>query len=178
MTPLYERLHALKIALPREAPPVVAGYVPVFVPFVQTGNLIYLSGRLAKKDGHPWSGQLGADVTTAEGKDAARGIAIEMLATLHVALGDLDRVRRIVRLFVMVNSTQQYTEPHVVANGASELLIDVFGERGAHARTAVCVAQAPFGACVESDLIVEVDGAILTVARSESPAPSERPRPE
>ena len=93
----------------------------------------------------------------AEGKQAARGIAIEMLATLRVALGDLEHVQRIVRLFVMVNCTPQYTEPHVVANGASELFMEVFGERGAHARSAIGVAQVPFGACVEIDMVVEVD---------------------
>lgn len=158
MTTVYERLKALHIAIPDEPPPVVDGYVPLFVPFVETGNLIYLSGRLAKKGGRPWSGQLGAEISTAEGRGAARGIAIEMLATLHAALGDLSRVRRIVRLFVMVNSTPHYTEPHEVANGASELFNEVFGERGAHARTAVCVAQAPFGACVEIELIAEVVG--------------------
>lgn len=157
MTPsIRERLHALQITLPEEAPPVVPGYVPVFVPFVRSGNLLYLSGRLAKRDGQLWVGKLGERVTSAEGMQAARGIAIEMLATLRAALGDLENVQRIVRLLVMVNCTPRYTEPHVVANGASELFMEVFGERGAHARSAVGVAQLPFGACVEMDLIVEV----------------------
>jgi enamine deaminase RidA (YjgF/YER057c/UK114 family) len=153
---IQERLSELQITLPDEAPPVVPGYVPVFVPFVRTGNLLYLSGRLAKRDGELWVGKLGEQVTSAEGQQAARGIAIEMLATLRVALGDLEDVQRIVRLLVMVNCTLRYTEPHVVANGASELFMEVFGERGAHARSAVGVAQVPFGACVEMDLIVEV----------------------
>lgn len=157
MTPsIRERLHAQQITLPDEAPPVVAGYVPVFVPFVRTGNLLYLSGRLAKKDGELWIGKLGDQLTSAEGKAAARGIAIEMLATMQAALGDLENIRRIVRLLVMANCAPQYTEPHVVANGASELFMEVFGERGAHARSAVGVAQLPFGVCVEMDLIVEV----------------------
>jgi enamine deaminase RidA (YjgF/YER057c/UK114 family) len=156
MSTVQERLRALQITLPNEAPPVVAGYVPAFVPFVRTGNLLYLSGRLAKRDGELWVGKLGEQITSAEGKLAARGIAIEMLTTLREALGDLENVRRIVRLFVMVNCTTQYTEPHVVANGASELFVEVFGERGAHARSAVGVAQVPFGACVEMELIVEV----------------------
>lgn len=161
-TSIQERLRALQITLPNEAPPVVPGYVPVFVPFVRTGNLLYLSGRLAKKDGQLWVGKLGEDVTSAEGKEAARGIAIEMLATMQAAVGDLENVRRIVRLLVLVNCTLRYTEPHVVANGASELFMEVFGERGAHARSAVGIAQAPFGACVEMDLIVEVADSAAT----------------
>lgn len=155
-TSIAERLRALQITLPDEAPPVVPGYVPVFVPWVRTANLLYLSGRLAKKDGQLWIGKLGEQVSSAEGKQAARGIAIEMLATLRAALGDLENVARIVRLLVMVNCTPDFTEPHVVANGASELFMEVFAERGAHARSAIGIASAPFGACVEMDLIVEV----------------------
>lgn len=83
MTTVEERLRALQITLPAEAPPVVPGYVPVFVPFVRTGNLLYLSGRLAKRDGELWVGKLGDEVTAAQGKLAARGIAVEMLATLR-----------------------------------------------------------------------------------------------
>lgn len=153
---VYERLKELQITLPDVPPPVVDGYVASFVPFVRTGNLVYVSGRLAKKDGKPWSGKLGEQITTPEGKQAARGIAIELLATLHAALGDLNKVSRIVRLLVLVNSAPHFTEPHVVANGASELFLEVFGERGAHARSAFGVAQIPFGCCVEIDLIVEV----------------------
>lgn len=155
MTTVYERLKGLQITLPDVPPPVVDGYVPVFVPFVRTGNLVFLSGRLAKKDGKPWVGKLGADITTAEGKQAARGIAIECLATLQ-ALGDLDKLKRIVKLLVLVNSAPTFTEPHEVANGASELFVKIFGERGAHARTAFGVAQIPFGSCVEIEMIVEV----------------------
>lgn len=156
MTTIYERLNALQITLPNVQPPVVDGYVAAFVPFVRTGNLIYLSGRLAKKDGKPWSGKVGEDVTTLEGKQAARDIAMEVLATLQVALGDLDKIKRIVKLLVMVNSTPNFTESHVVANGASELFLEIFGERGAHARTSFGGAEIPFGACVEIDLIAEV----------------------
>jgi enamine deaminase RidA (YjgF/YER057c/UK114 family) len=159
-TSIAERLHELQITLPDEAPPVVPGYVPVFVPWVRTGNLLYLSGRLAKRDGQLWIGKLGERVTAAEGEQAARGIAIEMLATLRAALGDLEDVRRIVRLLVMVNCTPNFTEPHVVANGASELFMQVFSERGAHARSAIGIASVPFGACVEMDLIVEVSAAV------------------
>ena len=116
METVYERLDALQIQLPEIPPPVADGYVPLFVPFVRTGNLIYLSGRLAKKRGKPFSGKLGQEITMAEGRQAARDVAIELLATLHGALYDLNRVRRIVRLLVVVNSAPGFTEPHEVAN--------------------------------------------------------------
>jgi enamine deaminase RidA (YjgF/YER057c/UK114 family) len=156
MSSVYERLKALQITLPDVQPPVVDGYVAAFVPFVRTGNLVYLSGRLAKKDGKLWSGKVGEQITTLEGKQAARDIAIEVLATLQVALGDLDKIKRIVKLVVLVNSTPNFTESHVVANGASELFLETLGERGAHARTSFGGAEIPFGACVEIDLIAEV----------------------
>jgi enamine deaminase RidA (YjgF/YER057c/UK114 family) len=155
MSTVYERLKALQITLPETPPPVVDGYVASFVPFVRTGNLVYLSGRLAKQDGKIWPGKLGEQMTTPQGKQAARGIAIELLATLQAALGDLNNVKRIVKLLVLVNSAPHFTEPHVVANGASELFLDVFGERGAHARSAFGVAQIPFGSCVEIEMVVE-----------------------
>ena len=156
MTTVYERLKALQITLPDGPVPVVAGYDAAFVPFVRTGNLVYLSGRLAKKDGKPWIGKLGEQITVPEGKQAARGIAIELLATLQFALGDLEKIKRIVKLMVWVNSTPNFTESHVVANGASDLFLEIFGDRGTHARSAIGVAQIPFGACVEMELIVEV----------------------
>jgi enamine deaminase RidA (YjgF/YER057c/UK114 family) len=115
MTSVCERLQVLQINLPEVPPPVVDGYVPTFVPFVRTGNLIYLSGRLAKKDGKPFSGKVGQEITTAEGRQAARDVAIELLATLHSALHDLNRVKRIVRLLVLVNSAPGFTESHEVA---------------------------------------------------------------
>jgi enamine deaminase RidA (YjgF/YER057c/UK114 family) len=145
MTSVYERLKNLQITLPDVPPPVVDGYVAAFVPFVRTGNLIYLSGRLAKKNGKLWCGKLGGEITTAEGKQAARSVAIELFATLQAAIGDLNDVRRIVKLLVFVNSGPHFTEPYVVANGASELFIEVFEERGAHARSALGVSQIPFG---------------------------------
>jgi enamine deaminase RidA (YjgF/YER057c/UK114 family) len=148
---VYEKLRALSISLPEVTPPAAA-----FVPFVRSGHLLFLSGHIARKDGQPWRGQLGADVTTEQGKAAARGIAIELLGTLHAAVGDLNKVVRIVKLLVLVNSTSTFTEQHLVANGASELLQDVFGERGKHARSAFGVAQIPLGACVEIELIAEV----------------------
>jgi enamine deaminase RidA (YjgF/YER057c/UK114 family) len=133
---------------------VVDGYVAAFVPFVHTGNVIYVSGRVAKKEGKPWT-KLGADITVEEGKQVARDIAIELIATLQAAVGDLNKVSRIVKLVVLVNSTPHFTESHVIANGASELLREVFGERGTHARSACGVAQIPFGCCVEIEMVVE-----------------------
>lgn len=157
MTTVEERLSALHLALPDVPPPVVSGYVPSFAPWVRSGNQIFLSGRLAKRDGHVWRGKLGGQVTVPEGKEAARGVAVELLATLRGAIGDLERVTQIVRLLVLVNATPDFEEPHAVANGASELLVQLFGERGAHARTACCVAQLPFGACVEIEMVAEVE---------------------
>src|SRR5580658_1128694 len=151
MTSAYERLKNLQITLPDVPPPVVDGYVAAFVPFVRTGNQIHLSGRLAKKNGMLWCGKLGEEITTAEGKQAARSVAIELLA----AIGDLNDVRRIVKLLVFVNSGPHFTEAHMVANGASELFIEVFKERGAHARSALGVSQIPFGCCVEIEMVVE-----------------------
>ena len=148
---VYDKLKDLHISLPPVAAPAAA-----YVPFVQTGNLVFISGHIAKKDGRPWVGQLGANMQTAEGQQAARGIAIDLMGTLHAAVGDLNRVKRIVKLMSLVNSTSGYTEQHLVTNGASELLGQVFGERGAHARSAFGVAQIPLGACVEIEMIAEI----------------------
>ncbi|HTT32693.1 MAG TPA: RidA family protein [Methylomirabilota bacterium] len=147
----YERLKALNISLPAVAPPAAA-----FVPTVRSGNLLFVSGHIAKKDGKPWVGKLGENLSTAEAKEAARGIAIELLATLHAALGDLNKISRIVKLLVLVSSAPAFTEQHLVANGASEFLIEVFGEKGKHARSAFGVAQIPLGACVEIEMISEI----------------------
>jgi len=147
---VYERLRALSISLPETTRPVAA-----YVPFVQSGKLLFLSGHIAKKDGKPWSGQLGAELSTEQGKTAARGVAIDLLGTLHAATGDLDKIR-IVKLLVLVNCTPTFTEQHLVANGASELFTEIFGEAGAHARSAFGVAQIPFGSCVEIELTAEL----------------------
>jgi enamine deaminase RidA (YjgF/YER057c/UK114 family) len=101
-------------------------------------------------------GKLGSEITTEHGKQAAREIAIEMIATLQAAVGDLNKIRRIVKLMVFVNSAPTFTEQHLVANDASELLGEVFLSQGAHARSAFGVAQIPFGSCVEIELIAEV----------------------
>ncbi len=148
---VYDKLTQLGITLPAVSVPAAA-----YVPFVQTGNLIFLSGHLAKQDGKPWVGQLGIDIGTDEGKKAARAIAIDLLGTLHAAVGDLNRITRIVKVMSLVNSAPTFTEQHLVTNGASELLAEVFGAKGAHARSAFGVAQIPMGACVEIELIAEV----------------------
>lgn len=148
---IYDTLASLDITLPPVAIPAAA-----YVPFVQTGNLVFLSGHIAKKDGKPWVGQLGKNLSTEEGKAAARAIAIDLMGTLHAAVGDLNRVKRIVKLMSLVNSTPDFTEQHLVTNGASELIGQVFGDKGAHARSAFGVAQIPLGACVEIELIAEL----------------------
>ena len=148
---VYDKLKTLNIALPKLTAPAAA-----FVPFVHTGNLVFISGHIAKKDGKPWTGKLGAELTTLDGKQAAQAIAVDLLATLQAAVGDLNKIRRIVKLLVLVNSVPTFTEQHLVANGASELFLDVFGERGAHARSAFGVAQIPLGSCVEIELIAEL----------------------
>ena len=149
---VYDQLKALNIELPPVATPAAA-----YVPFLRTGNLVFLSGHIAKKDGKPWVGQLGKNLTTEEGKAAARAVAVDLMGTLHAAVGDLNKVRRIVKLMSLVNSTPDYTEQHLVTNGASELFGQVFGEKGTHARSAFGVAQIPLGACVEIELIAEVE---------------------
>ncbi|MBV8620363.1 MAG: RidA family protein [Curvibacter sp.] len=149
---VYDKLKSLNIELPPVATPAAA-----YVPFARTGNLVFLSGHIAKKDGKVWTGQFGRTIATEEGKLAARAVAIDLMGTLHAAVGDLNRVKRIVKLMSLVNSTGDFTEQHLVTNGASELFGEVFGERGAHARSAFGVAQIPMGACVEIELIAEVE---------------------
>ena len=150
-TNVYDRLTELGITLPAVATPAAA-----YVPFVRTGNLVFLSGHLAKREGKAWVGQLGRDMVTASARHAARAIAIDLLGTLHAAVGDLNKITRIVKVMSLVNSTPEFTEQHLVTNGCSELLGEVFGDKGAHARSAFGVAQIPMGACVEIELIAEV----------------------
>ncbi|HNW64673.1 MAG TPA: RidA family protein [Piscinibacter sp.] len=150
-TSVYDRLASMGITLPPVAVPAAA-----YVPFVRTGNLVFISGHIAKRDGKPWVGQLGRDMDTATGAQAARAIAIDLLGTLHAAVGDLNKVERIVKVMSLVNSTGTFTEQHLVTNGCSELLGAVFGDKGAHARSAFGVAQIPMGACVEIELIAQV----------------------
>ena len=151
-TSIHDKLKALNITLPDVSVPAAA-----YLPFVQTGKLVFLSGHLAKKDGAVIVGQLGKNITTAEAKLAARAIAIDLMGSLQAAVGDLGRVKRIVKLMSLVNSTADFTEHHLVTNGASELLVEVFGDAGKHARSAFGVAQIPMGACVEIEMIAEVE---------------------
>ncbi len=147
-----DRLLALGITLPPVAVPAAA-----YLPFVRSGNLVFISGHIAKKDGKPWVGQLGLTMATEEGRAAARAVAVDLMGTLQAAAGDLARVKRIVKLLSLVNSAPTYTEHHLVTNGCSELMVEVFGtEVGAHARSAFGVAQLPMGACVEIELIAEL----------------------
>lgn len=149
---VYDRLKELGIELPVAGAPAAA-----YVMSAQTGNTVYLSGHIAKKDGKVWAGKLGDTLATEEGKAAARAIAVDLIATLHAHVGDLNRVTRIVKVMSLVNSTLTFTEQHLVTNGASELFVEVFGERGKHARSAFGVAQIPLGACVEIELVAEVE---------------------
>ncbi len=152
---IHTQLKKLDITLPPVAVPAAA-----YLPFVQTGKLVFLSGHIARKDGKPWVGQLGGAMTTEEGQAAARAIAIDLMGTLQAACqaagGDLNSVKRIVKVMSLVNSTSSFTEQHLVTNGCSELLAQVFGDKGAHARSAFGVAQIPLGACVEIEMIAEL----------------------
>lgn len=145
------RLKSLEIELPNTASPAAA-----YVMAVTCGSTVFVSGHIAKENGKPWVGKLGLDMDTASGKAAARSIAIDLMATLQSHLGSLDRVKRIVKVMGLVNSTDLFTEQHLVINGCSELLLEVFGEAGKHARSAFGVAQIPLGACVEIELIAEI----------------------
>jgi enamine deaminase RidA (YjgF/YER057c/UK114 family) len=149
---VYQALESMSITLPVPTAPVAS-----FVSTVRAGNLVFVSGHIAKTGGKPWIGKLGTDLTTDQGRLAARSVAIEILGTLHHALGDLNKIKCYVKLMVLVNSAPSFTEQHLVANGASDLFCEVFGDRGKHARSAFGVAQIPFGCCVEIDLVVEVE---------------------
>ncbi len=149
---IQAKLQSLNISLPPVATPAAA-----YVMYVQTGNIVFISGHIAKKDGKPWAGQLGRDMGTEQGREAARAVAIDLIATLNAACGgDLSRVSRIVKLTSLVNSTPDFTEHHLVTNGCSELLGEIFGEVGKHARSAFGVAQLPLGSCVEIEMIAEI----------------------
>lgn len=146
------KLEALGIELPA-APQPVANYVNG----VRTGNLIFLAGKGPKRaDGSEIKGKLGADVSIETGYEAARLTAINQLAVLKAMLGDLRRVRRVVKVLGMVNSDPEFVQQPAVINGFSDLIVEVFGERGRHARAAVGVASLPRGQAVEIEMIIEV----------------------
>jgi enamine deaminase RidA (YjgF/YER057c/UK114 family) len=148
---VYAKLKDIGIELPTVGAPAAA-----YVMSAQSGNTVYLSGHLARKDGKVWAGKLGDALTTEDGQRAARAVAVDLFATLHAHIGDLNRVSRIVKVVSLVNSTADFVEQHLVTNGASELIAEVFGEAGKHARSAFGVAQIPLGACVEIEMVVEV----------------------
>ena len=149
-----DKLKQLGITLP-QSPAPVANYVPA----VRTGNLLFLSGAApaARPDGTAPVGKLGRDLTVEEGYEAARLVGVNHLATLKKELGDLDRVKRIVKLLSMVNAAPDFTEMPAVANGCSDLLVEVFGDRGRHARSAVGMSTLPNNIPVEIEMIVEVE---------------------
>ncbi len=151
MSVISQKLNDLGITLVSPGSPAAA-----YVMAVTTGHQVFLSGHIAKRDGKPWVGKLGLDMDTTTGQLAARSIAIDLLSTLNAHLGSLDRVRRVVKVMGLVNSTPEFTEQHLVMNGCSELMVEVFGEIGKHARSAFGVAQIPLGACVEIEMIVEI----------------------
>ncbi len=153
MTNPYDKLAELGITLPPVSIPAAA-----YLPYVQAGSLIFLSGHIAKQEGKPWVGQLGAGLSLEEGQAAARAVAIDLLGTLQVAAGgDLRRVKRIIKLMGLVNSTSTFTDQHLVINGCSLLVAEVFGpEVGSHARSAFGAVQIPLGACVEIEMIAEL----------------------
>jgi enamine deaminase RidA (YjgF/YER057c/UK114 family) len=148
---VYQTLEALQIRLPGVRQPAAA-----YVPYAIAGKLVFLSGHTARKEGQPWVGKLGVSLTTEEGQAAARSVAIDLLGTLQGAVGDLNRIARIVKLTSLVNSAPDFTEHHLVSNGASALIAQVFGPKGEHARSAFGVAQIPHGACIEIELIAEM----------------------
>jgi enamine deaminase RidA (YjgF/YER057c/UK114 family) len=147
-----EKLAELGIKLPA-VPAAIANYVPA----VRSGNLVFLAGQVAKgADGKIIAGKVGRDYTEAQGAEAARTCAIQLLAVLKAEVGDLAKVKRIVRVGGFVNCTEDFTAQPKVVNGASDLLVAVFGDKGRHARASVGVASLPAGAPVEVELIAEV----------------------
>lgn len=145
------RLAELGITLPQPAAPVAA-----YVPFVEAGGLLHVSGQLPFVEGTLVTGRLGEDVSLDEGHAAARACGLMILAQAKAALGSLDRVERVVKLGGFVNSSGSFIDQPTVVNGASELMAEVFGEAGKHARSAVGVPVLPLGAAVEVDAILAV----------------------
>ncbi|MBE1711605.1 MULTISPECIES: RidA family protein [Mesorhizobium] len=150
---IEKRLSDLGVTLPVAAAPA-ANYVP----YCRSGNLLFTAGQLPLKDGKlQASGLLGRDVDTASGKEAAKYCAINILAQARAALGDLEKISRLVKITVFVASAPDFVEQHLVANGASDFLVAALGERGKHARSAVGTASLPLNAAVEIEAIFEVE---------------------
>lgn len=137
--------------------PAVVAPIANYLPCVRSGNILYVSGQVAKAgDGSFVTGKLGAGLDVAAGQKAAEFCALNILAQVKAAVGDLDKIVRVVRLNAFVNSAPEFTEQPAVVNGASNLLVNVLGEKGKHSRTAVGVAALPLGVAVEIDAIIEV----------------------
>lgn len=149
---IEKRLSDLGVTLPSAAAPAGS-----YVPFMRTGNLVFTAGQLPLNDGKlQMTGLLGRDVDTAAGQEAAKLCAINVLAQAKAAIGDLEKIRRVVKITVFVASAPDFTEQHLVANGASDFLVEVLGEPGKHARAAVGTASLPLNAAVEVEAIIEV----------------------
>lgn len=146
------RLSALNLTLP-DAPAPAANYVP----FVRTGNQIFVSGQVSAGPDGFIKGKLGADMSVEEGAAAARRCGLALIAQARAAVGDLDKIKRVVKLVGFVNSTADFTDQPKVVNGCSDLMVEVFGEAGRHARSAVSAASLPFGVAVEIEAIFEVE---------------------
>ena len=148
-----DRLRELGITLP-SAPSPIANYVSA----VRTGNLLFLSGSgpASAPDGSQYMGKLGADLTAEQGYQAARLVGVNLLSRLRDELGDLGKVNRIVKVLSMVNSAPDFTDQPAVTNGFSDLMVEVFGDRGRHARSAVGMSSLPMGIPVEIEMVVEV----------------------
>jgi enamine deaminase RidA (YjgF/YER057c/UK114 family) len=150
---VYDKLAELNITLSTPSAPAAS-----YVMYVQTGNLVFLAGHISRKaDGSVDAGILGKDKTTEQGQAAARNVAVQLMSTLQQACGgDLNRVKRIVKVVSLVASTPEFNEQHLVTNGCSELLGAVFGEAGKHARSAFGVPSLPLSASVEIELVAEI----------------------
>jgi enamine deaminase RidA (YjgF/YER057c/UK114 family) len=156
------RLSALEIELPA-APRPLGSYVTV----ARSGNLLFFSGHGPLKDGRvAYQGRVGRDLTIEQGQEAARLTGLNLLATARDALGSLDRVRRVVKVLGMVQCADDFTDHPRVINGFSDLMVEVFGDAGRHARSAVGMGSLPFGIAVEIEMVLEVSGAAATRARS------------
>ncbi len=153
MTDRTAEAKARELGLDLKASAPLANYVPA----VRTGNLVFLSGHGPVREGKLIRGRLGGNLDIEQGREAARAVAVQLLASLRAEIGSLDRVSRIVKLLCLVNSTRKFKDHPQVANGASDLLVEVFGERGKHARSAIGVPSLPAGMAVEIEMVVEVD---------------------
>lgn len=149
---IYTKLNQLNIVLPKIEMPVAA-----YAMYTKIDNMIYVSGHISKKNNCVLTGQFGNNITIVSGKKIARSLAIDLLSTLQMACnGNLNQIKRIVKVTGLINSTSNFIEHHLIMNGASELFIEVFENRGQHARSTFGVMQLPMGACMEIELIAQI----------------------